>query len=58
MESVDTGALLIVAIVAAAAPFVVDLPLHVRVPVVVVEILLGIIVGPQVLDLTHQTELI
>jgi Kef-type K+ transport system membrane component KefB len=58
MESVDTGALLIVAVVAAAAPFVVDLPLHVRVPVVVVEILLGIIVGPQVLDLTHQTTLI
>ena len=58
MESVDTGALFVVAAVAAAAPFVVDLPLRVRVPVVVVEIVLGIVVGPQVLGITHQDALI
>jgi Kef-type K+ transport system membrane component KefB len=58
MESVDTGALFVVAAVAAAAPFVVDLPLRVRLPVVVVEIVLGIVVGPEVLGITRQDALI
>ena len=38
---------------AALAPLLADLPSRVRVPVVVTEILVGIIVGPQVLDLAH-----
>jgi len=38
--------LLVIAMIAAAAPLIVDIPRSVRVPVVVVEILAGIIVGP------------
>ena len=44
---------MVVLAVAALAPVLADLPSHVRVPVVVTEILAGIIVGPQVLDLAH-----
>jgi len=49
----DSGlfSLLVVALIAAAAPLVVDIPRSVRVPVVVVEILAGVLVGPHVLDL-------
>ena len=43
----------VVLAVAALAPLLADLPSRVRVPVVVTEILAGIIVGPQVLDLAH-----
>ena len=43
----------VVLAVAALAPVLADLPSHVRVPIVVTEILAGIIVGPQVLDLAH-----
>jgi len=42
--------LLVIAAVAAAAPLLVDIPHSIRVPVVVVEILAGIVVGPYVLD--------
>jgi Kef-type K+ transport system membrane component KefB len=45
--------LLVVLAVAALAPLLADLPAHVRVPVVVTEILAGIVVGPQVLDLAQ-----
>ncbi len=44
---------MVVLAVAALAPLLADLPSRVRVPVVVTEILVGIIVGPQVLDLAH-----
>jgi len=50
--------LLVVAIIAAAAPLIVDIPRSVRIPVVVVEILAGIIVGPHVLDLVQPDALI
>jgi Kef-type K+ transport system membrane component KefB len=50
--------LLVVLAVAALAPVLADLPTHVRVPVVVTEILAGIIVGPQVLDLAQPDELL
>lgn len=45
--------LLVIALVAAAAPLVVDFPSSVRIPVVVVEILAGIVVGPHVLDIVQ-----
>jgi Kef-type K+ transport system membrane component KefB len=50
----NTGTLLVVAGAAALAPILVDLVPGVRVPVVVVEILLGIVVGPQVLGLIRN----
>jgi Kef-type K+ transport system membrane component KefB len=50
--------LLVVLAVAALAPVLADLPAHVRVPVVVTEIVAGIIVGPQVLDLAQPDELL
>jgi Kef-type K+ transport system membrane component KefB len=58
VQSVDTESLFVVAAVAAIAPFIVDLPLRVRLPVVVVEILLGIIIGPEVLGITRSDDLI
>lgn len=50
--------LLVIAAVAAAAPLVVDIPRSVRVPVVVVEILAGILVGPYVLDLVEPGNIV
>ena len=55
---IDRETLLVVLIVAALGPLVADLPARVRVPGVVVEILLGIVVGPQVLDLARPDELV
>src|SRR6478735_7577792 len=45
--------ILVVAAIAALAPVLADLSKRATVPVVVAEIFLGIIVGPQVLDLAH-----
>jgi Kef-type K+ transport system membrane component KefB len=50
--------ILIVALVAAAAPILADLSRRVRVPIVVAEIALGIIVGPEVLDLARTDDFI
>jgi Kef-type K+ transport system membrane component KefB len=50
--------LLVVVAVAALAPVVADLSRGLRVPVIVVEIALGIVVGPQLLDLAHVDGLI
>ena len=50
--------LLVIAVIAATAPLLVDIPKSVRVPVVVVEIVAGIIVGPHVLDLVEPDSLI
>lgn len=50
--------ILIVAVVAAAAPILADLSRRVRVPIVVAEIALGIVVGPQVLDLARPDDFI
>jgi Kef-type K+ transport system membrane component KefB len=52
-----TGLLIVVA-AATLAPVLAGLPRRLRVPVVVVEILIGIVIGPQVLDLTHVDSLI
>lgn len=50
--------LLIVAAVAAFAPIVADLTPRVKVPIVVAEIALGIIVGPEVLELAKADDFI
>ena len=44
---------LIVLLVAVAAPLLAEIPIGVRLPVVVLEVLLGIVVGPHVLGLLH-----
>jgi len=44
---------LLVLVAAVAAPLVAELPLGFRVPAVVLEVVLGIIIGPQVLGLVH-----
>jgi Kef-type K+ transport system membrane component KefB len=49
---------LIVVAASALAPVLAGLPRRVPVPVVVVEILLGIVIGPQVLGLAHVDSLI
>ena len=50
--------LLVIAVIAAAAPLVAGIPRTVRVPVVVVEILAGILVGPHMLDLVSTGEVV
>lgn len=50
--------LLVIAVIAATAPLLVDIPKSVRIPVVVVEIVAGILVGPHVLDLVEPDSLI
>ncbi len=55
-EQLET--LLVIAIIAAAAPVIVQLPRNVRIPVVVVEILAGIVVGPHVLDIAGTGDIV
>ena len=55
---VSRETLLVVLAVAALAPLLADLPARVRVPVVVTEIIAGIVVGPQVLDLARPDPLL
>jgi Kef-type K+ transport system membrane component KefB len=50
--------ILVVATIAVLAPVLADLSRRATVPIVVVEIFLGIIVGPQVLDLAHTDDFI
>jgi Kef-type K+ transport system membrane component KefB len=50
--------LLVVLAVAALAPVLADLPTRVRIPIVVTEIVAGIVVGPQVLDLARPDPLL
>jgi Kef-type K+ transport system membrane component KefB len=50
----DLGSLVVVGVVAVLAPILVDLPRTVRAPLVVAEIGLGIIIGPDVLDLAKM----
>src|SRR5262249_29242684 len=45
----DLATLFLVALIAVAAPLVTELPVKLRLPIVVVEIVLGIVVGPNVL---------
>lgn len=55
---VDRASLLVVFAIAAAAPIVADVPRRVRVPIVVVEIALGILAGPQLLHLARADGLV
>jgi Kef-type K+ transport system membrane component KefB len=49
----DLATLVIIAVVAVLAPIIADIPRRARIASVVVEILLGIVIGPQVLDLAE-----
>ncbi len=51
-----SGTLLVIAVIAFLAPLVAHLLPQLRLPALVIEILLGIIVGPQVLNLVAVTE--
>ena len=44
---------LLVLLVAVAGPLLAELPVGFRIPAVVLEVVLGIIIGPQVLGLVH-----
>jgi Kef-type K+ transport system membrane component KefB len=50
--------ILVVAAIAAMAPILADLSRRVRVPIVVAEIVLGIIVGPELLDLASTDDFV
>ena len=55
MVDVDAGSFLVIVTCAAIAAALAALaPSRLQVPVVVIEIVLGIIVGPQLLDLAHE----
>ncbi len=49
----DLTTLVIISIVAVLAPILADIPRRLRIATVVVEILLGILIGPQVLDIAQ-----
>src|SRR5437870_5801896 len=51
MPQIHHHALLVVLLVAAVAPLFNELPIRLRLPLVVLELLFGILVGPQGLDL-------
>ena len=55
---ITTHTILIVALVAAAAPVLADLSASARVPIVVAEVALGIVVGPDVLDLAETDDFV
>jgi Kef-type K+ transport system membrane component KefB len=50
--------LLVIAIIAAAAPVIVHLPRRAAIPVVVVEIIAGILVGPHVFDIAGTGDIV
>src|SRR6476469_7872294 len=54
---IDLGTLVVIVALAAASPLIVDVVPRSVLPVVVVEILVGIIVGPPILNLIHVTGL-
>jgi len=51
MEEFDTTSFLIIFIIAIVAPLIPELPFNLRLPSVIIEIILGVIVGPYVLNL-------
>ncbi len=55
MDEAIFGGLLLVLAAATIAPLIVDIIPRVRFPVVIVEILLGIILGPHILDFIHHS---
>ncbi len=54
----DRSELFFIAFVAALAPLLAEIPARFRVPVVVVELLLGILIGPHLLDLASPDGLV
>jgi Kef-type K+ transport system membrane component KefB len=58
MPSGTVFSLLVIAVIAVLAPTISDAIHVLRVPVVVIEILLGIVAGPEVLGLAHATPVI
>ena len=54
---IDLGTLVVIVALGAASPLIVDVVPRIVLPVVVVEILLGIVVGPPVLGWIHVTGL-
>jgi Kef-type K+ transport system membrane component KefB len=50
--------LVVIAIVAVLAPIVVDLPARLRLPAVVIEVFLGIVVGGDVLRIAEEGQLV
>ena len=55
---IDRETLLVVLAVAALAPLLADLPTRVRVPIVVAELVLGIVVGPDVLGIAKTSPML
>jgi Kef-type K+ transport system membrane component KefB len=51
----DGGALLVTAVIAVLAPLISEIPIGLRLPMVVVEVGLGILVGPHVLGWAAPT---
>ena len=51
--TIDENPIFVVLIVAVAAPLLAELRIGVRIPVVVLEVLLGMLVGPHLLGLLH-----
>jgi len=49
----DLATLVVIAVVAVLAPIIADIPRRARVATVVIEILLGIVIGPQALDIAE-----
>jgi Kef-type K+ transport system membrane component KefB len=45
--------ILLILVVAVSGPLIAELPVGFRIPTVVIEVVLGIIIGPQVLGLVH-----
>jgi Kef-type K+ transport system membrane component KefB len=58
METTHHHALLVVLFVAAVAPLFNELPIRLRLPLVVLELLFGVAIGPQGLDLVAQEGLL
>ena len=54
----DLASLVIIAAVAVLAPIIADIPRRARIATVVVEILLGIVIGPEVLDIAQPDEFV
>ena len=54
----DLSTLVIIAGVAVLAPIIADIPRRARIATVVVEILLGIVIGPEVLDIAEPDEFV
>lgn len=58
MPAIDAPSLLFVLVVAVLAPLLAEVPIGLRVPIVVLEILLGILVGPHGLNLIEPTGMV